>query len=469
MKRRTVHEKIESAYNYALNFYTTNSRSIEDQQTCLAEMVKMTGFEYTTCIKIQDPILFYLRAQYTMDIANEAIQHHLNIASANIRNQLLSIQDTIQPNLLNELPYIPQVPNKPVTINSLEQTMQVQSKGSGSYDFSNQKMGYQGVDQLLYGKSHIYLRGGDVYQGALAKKYTVVTKLNLANCDIGSLGGGAITSALYNTNNSLVSLVHLDLSNNDMCDVITYPFGKYYCPCPSPSLRIIDLSNNKITDNGAASLSRAFEHNRLYYLNHLNLSGNELTEDGINDIGSALAKTSSTALRQLDLYDNKPIDSFSDFTPMINGIKAFKGHIIVVLAKVKDGFTMGGTLLSGSKEAKQALVQDVLQKAQTNGVDIHNVAVSKGIYEGIINFSKVYKNLIVGFVKCNIIPDDVSTFAVDEIVARVSKKAHVMSAAKDATLCFFDTVEEVAKSPEGVQFIKDVDLVGANELIDSME
>ena len=61
------------------------------------------------------------------------------------------------------------------------------------------------------------------------------------------------------------------------------------------------------------------------------------------------------------------------------------------------------------------------------------------------------------------------SFAADQIVVQLSKKAYVVSATKDAILCFFDTVEEVAISPEGVQFIRDIDLVGANELIDCIE
>ena len=107
--------------------------------------------------------------------------------------------------------------------------------------------------------------------------------------------------------------------------------------------------------------------------------------------------------------------------------------------------------------------------AQDNGVDVKNVAVSKGISGFLDNLGYVISDFALGFTKCNIVPEDATSLAADVITAKISKKAIAATTTKDAVVCLFDTVEEVSTSPEGVQFIKDLDLCGANSVIDSIE
>lgn len=107
--------------------------------------------------------------------------------------------------------------------------------------------------------------------------------------------------------------------------------------------------------------------------------------------------------------------------------------------------------------------------AQDNGVDVKNVAVSKGIGEFVKNGLSVLRDFGIGFTKCNILPEDATSLAGDVITAKISKKAIAATTAKDAVVCLFDTVEEVSTSAEGVQFIRDLDLCGANSVIDSID
>ena len=122
-----------------------------------------------------------------------------------------------------------------------------------------------------------------------------------------------------------------------------------------------------------------------------------------------------------------------------------------------------------NKEQKQFLIKETLQVAQDNGVDVKNVAVSKDMGTSIKNGLSVLRNFGIGFGKCYIVPEDTQTFAGERILAKASKKVFGANNAKDAVVCFFDTIDEVLTSNEGVHLIKDLDLFGANEVIDSIE
>ena len=91
------------------------------------------------------------------------------------------------------------------------------------------------------------------------------------------------------------------------------------------------------------------------------------------------------------------------------------------------------------------------------------------MYDKVLNIVKVGRDFSWGFGKCYIVPEDTQTFAGERILAKASKKAFNANIAKDAVICFFDTIDEVLTSNEGVQLIKDLDLFGANEVIDSIE
>lgn len=68
MKVKTTDEKIKEVFNYAVDFYSNNNRSLDNQFKCLHEMMRLTGLDDKTCVLIQDPILTVLRAQDVMNI-----------------------------------------------------------------------------------------------------------------------------------------------------------------------------------------------------------------------------------------------------------------------------------------------------------------------------------------------------------------------------------------------------------------
>ena len=226
----------------------------------------------------------------------------------------------------------------------------------------------------------------------------------------------------------------------------------------------LDLSNCNIGDIGADILGHALASGKLPATKEINVSGNQITDNGSWSIAEALKTGKFPTLKRFDASGNDISLVGEKF--MLDAIKHPSTQSVMVILKRSDNLK---TVLSGSKEDKQKLIKETLQMAQDNGVDVKNVAVSKGISGFLDNLGYVISDFALGFTKCNIVPEDATSLAADVITAKISKKAIAATTTKDAVVCLFDTVEEVSTSPEGVQFIKDLDLCGANSVIDSIE
>lgn len=92
MKVKTTDEKIKDAYNYAVNFYSNNHRGLDNQERCLAEMQKISGFDRAACIKIQNPVMDFFMMNELIEIGDTIAQQHLDIITSNIRQHLLGTQ-----------------------------------------------------------------------------------------------------------------------------------------------------------------------------------------------------------------------------------------------------------------------------------------------------------------------------------------------------------------------------------------
>ena len=316
---KCINKKVETAFKYAVNFYNSHSRSLDNQRKCLFEMMKITGFDDTVCAKIQSPILSILMYQDTVDIANEVIQQQLRIVADNIRNHLLNIQPTIQSNVVKELPKIPVV-KKSVKIDTIDSLVKKQIPKKGCYDlvdFSKKNLDYKDIDKLLYGKSRIKIDPKqDIYQGMLAKKGVTIVKLDMSNCNIDgdkySSGGYPIGQAIFSGSSNLRFLQHLNLSNNKIKDHSIYAFGNNFAKT-SPCLRSLDLSNNLLTDNGAQSLSWSFKKGSFYYLKHLDVSGNKITPKGEKDLVIALNSGKTKGFTVITLEKQSSLSGVKSF------------------------------------------------------------------------------------------------------------------------------------------------------------
>lgn len=276
-------------------------------------------------------------------------------------------------------------------------------------DFShNPQIGPLGVDYLLKGA-------------------TGILSLQSGNHDINLMYQGVLTRPNFN-------IVKLNLENCNIGDIGADILGHALVSGKLPATKVIDVSGNNITDKGAGSIAEALKTGKFPTLKRFDASGNDISLVG---------------------------EKF-----MLDALKHPSTQSVMLLLKRSNDLKI---VFSGSKEEKQGLVKGTLQTAQDNGVDVKNIAVSKGILGFLDNLGYVISDFSLGFTKCNIVPEDIETFAMDAITAKISKKAIAANTAKDAVVCFFDTVDEVSTSLEGIQLIKDLDLVGANSVIDSIE
>ena len=262
------------------------------------------------------------------------------------------------------------------------------------------------------------------------------------------------------------NVTYLDLSNTtNGARCLAYQVSHCLTSGGLKATKAINLSGNRLNDAQVKKfLVEALKNEKVTNLEHLNLSNNQITDEGASAIAEALESGKVNNLQKLDVSGNKITLAGEGF--FVNALQQPIVHdIILVLKRAYDI----KTILSGSKEEKQFIIKETLQLAQDNGVDVKNIAVSKGVLGFLDNLGYVISDFGIGFAKCNIVPEDTNTFAVEAITAKVSKKAVAANTAKDAVLCFFESMDEVSISPEGIQLIKDLDLVGANLLIDSLE
>ena len=258
--KNSIDSKTKEAFYYAVNFYSTNDRSLEKQRFCLNEMTKY-GLDYDSCIRIQNPVMSIIRYGEIVDIANEVIQNQLRIVTDLVRNRLLELQPTLQPEKVSELPHIPtlggsssaskkrdidgvnvQVKNivqdvtingykgqkalvmsnydlEPHDMNYLSATMPSHSYNFSLVDFSNNpRMGAVGLDYTLKGAPGILsIQSGStnlssMYQGVLTRSSFNIVKLDLSNCNIGDVGADILAHALVSR--KLPATKHIDVSDN---------------------------------------------------------------------------------------------------------------------------------------------------------------------------------------------------------------------------------------------------------------
>ena len=205
----------------------------------------------------------------------------------------------------------------------------------------------------------------------------------------------------------------------------------------------LDLSHSDINDFGAKFIADSLVKGDLPNLKHLDVSGNQISYEGNTKFAIGLQNMK----QDIKILINKiiPIDT------IISGAK-----------KQSD-------LFFGSKEEKHAIIKDYLKHAQNNGIDIQKVVVSKSIFNKLENTLKLYFNFQVGFAKCNIVPEDATSFAAGAIVAKISKKATGVITATDAVACYFEVFDENASSQEGVQFMLDAGYINETDLLGNVE
>ncbi len=134
-----------------------------------------------------------------------------------------------------------------------------------------------------------------------------------------------------------------------------------------------------------------------------------------------------------------------------------------------EGGKKQNDLFFGSKEQKQTVIKTYLAEAQSRGVDVKNVVVSKGIFDKVLNSFKLSGNFYVGFTKCFAIPENAASLAAEKITAKASEKLSGFKVFSDIIACYFEAFDETASSLPGVQHMLDAGIVDTSELLGNVE
>ena len=246
--------------------------------------------------------------------------------------------------------------------------------------------------------------------------------------------------------------------------------------CQLLNLDKFDVSYNLLGYTAVENLFYTFRlgsPTATYNIKYMNLSNNQIGDDGVKYIASHLSAGLHPNLRCLDVSGNNL--SYEVCGKIAKVVDQMKQDIKILVNRVLsiNSITEGGKkqsdLFYGSKEEKQMVIKEYLKQAQSNGVDIQNVVVSKGIFEKIINGYNLGKDFLFGFTKCKIVPKDFTAFAEDKIIAHVSPQISAVKTITDCIACYFETFDKSGSSQEGIQFMLDAGFVTTTELLGNVE
>ncbi len=261
-----------------------------------------------------------------------------------------------------------------------------------------------------------------------------------------SLKDGDIGVLVEHLQYQQLNLYKFDVSKNFIGDpsvgnlFYTFRLGS---PTATYNIKYMNLSNNYISDEGANCMAYHIGAGSHPYLRVLDVSGNDLSWEG----NAKIAKMVQNVTQDIKVLINR----------------------VLSVNTIIDGGKKQSDLFFGSKEEKHAIIKDYLKQAQSNGVDVKNIAVSKNIFTNTINNLKLAGNFTFGFAKCNVVPEDATSFAMGAIIAKTSKKATGVLTVTEAVACYFETFDESASSQEGVQYMLDAGYITQTDLLGNVE
>jgi hypothetical protein len=247
--------KIETAYNYAFNYYKQHGRSLDHQNACINQMVGLTGFDRGTCIDIQNPVQSIMMYNETVELSHTIVQQQLNIVTGIIRDHLLNINHgNVEKNQSSDssfkTPPVPYVSKTPAytaqeMVGWLEHTNNTQ----------NLKFNLPYKEINLSGKS---VADEDMvfFAQRMSNFAFHLDNLQLNHNPIGDYG----IQALFNCTFTVPlgrSVVHLKLNNCNFGDVGAELIAAYVRDGYMPATRAIDLHGNNVTKVGEEKLSFA--------------------------------------------------------------------------------------------------------------------------------------------------------------------------------------------------------------------
>ena len=292
MKSKTD-EITEKAFHHAMNFFKSNHRGLDNQSVCLKQLMELTGFDFDTCLKIQNPVLSLYMAIDTIGIGQSVIESNMRMVTQTIHNHLLGLQSG---KIFNEKSEISN--EKPIDSDT-----------------------YKNIIAKTSSPAHGYLLN-DV-------RTIDISKAGLKDNDIGVL--------VKNLQYQLLNLDKFDASNNLLgytaVENLFYTF-RLGSPTATYNIKYMNLSNNQIGDDGvkyiASHLSAGLHPN----LRCLDVSGNNLSYEVCSKIAKVVDQMKQDIMILVFKMSNI-IDGVKKQGNLFFGSKEDKQNII------KDWFKIG--------------------------------------------------------------------------------------------------------------------------------
>lgn len=209
-------------------------------------------------------------------------------------------------------------------------------------------------------------------------------------------------------------------------------------------LDIFNFSNNNL---GYASVENLFYTFRLgsptayYNIKCINLSNNVIGDDGAKYIASHLESGLHPNLKALDLSENKITDLGHRY--LANALNSAKVQSIIIRLK----------LFSYSKQHNIDTLQHFLKLAEKSGINVENIVTHKSMLTYIKDIFIISGKAAYGFIKCKFIPEDSTSFAKDQIVAKLGKYVGKIIDIKETVQCYIEATDDVWITDSGVKII----------------
>ena len=233
MKSKTD-ELTEKAFYHAMNFFKHNDRGVDNQRVCIQQLMEITGFDFDTCLKIQNPVLSLYMADYTMSIGQSVIESNIQMVTQTIRNHLLDVQINYNQKTFDQK-----------SSNSILSCKDIIEKTTNA-PHGNLLSGVRIID---ISKSNI--RNEDI--GVLVQ-HLQYQRLNLDKFDVSNnlLGYGAVENLFYTfslsrSNTALYNIKFMNLSNNYIGDDGAKYISSHLSAGLHPNLRCLDVSGNNLS------------------------------------------------------------------------------------------------------------------------------------------------------------------------------------------------------------------------------
>jgi hypothetical protein len=238
-----------------------------------------------------------------------------------------------------------------------------------------------------------------------------------------------------------------------------------------------DVSNNLLGYGAVESLFYTFSLSRsntaLYNIKFINLSNNYIGDDGAKYIASHLGNGQHPNLRCLDVSGNKITNDGQG--AFVKAMKNPVVKDFVVIIELFQNIEEQRKFVIGSKEEKITAYKNLIAKGKDKGTYDEAMVVDKswlGKVKNAYNQGITVGQAAIGFSKCHLIPEDMTVgYAQDKFIAKIPKMfgglvkyGAKLVDAQDIVTCYLGASDDAWTSGTGMSAIKnELCLMGESE------